>query len=40
VDHEDIGRRTAGMLINRIEGIEPKQRIQDVGFTLVQRQSG
>lgn len=40
VDHEDIGRRTASMLIDRIEGIEPAHRIQDVGFTLVQRESG
>ena len=40
VDHEDIGRRTASMLIDRIEGIQPEHRIQDVGFTLVQRESG
>lgn len=40
VDHEDIGRRTASMLINRIEGIQPKERIQDVGFMLMQRESG
>lgn len=40
VDHEDIGRRTAGMLIDRIEGIQPDHLIQDVGFKLVRRQSG
>ncbi|GAB3079700.1 LacI family DNA-binding transcriptional regulator [Bordetella muralis] len=40
VDHEDIGRRTASMLINRIEGIAPDNPIQDVGFKLVQRESG
>lgn len=40
VDHEDIGRRTASMLINRIEGIAPDNPIQDVGFRLVRRESG
>jgi LacI family gluconate utilization system Gnt-I transcriptional repressor len=40
VDHEDIGRRTASVLINRIEGIQPTHRIQDVGFKLIQRETG
>lgn len=40
VDHEEIGRRTAEMLINRIEGIYPAQPIQDVGFTLIKRETG
>jgi len=40
VDHNDIGRRTANLLINRIEGLPTAQRIHDVGFTLVQRETG
>jgi LacI family gluconate utilization system Gnt-I transcriptional repressor len=39
VDPEDIGRRTASLLIDRIEGKQPTQTIQDVGFTLVRRES-
>jgi LacI family gluconate utilization system Gnt-I transcriptional repressor len=40
VDSADIGKRTAEMLIARIEGRPIGKRVQDVGFTIVQRQSG
>lgn len=39
VDPEDIGRRTAGLLIDRIEGKPATNPIQDVGFTLIKRES-
>lgn len=39
VDRHAIGQRAATLLADRIEGIEPENAIQDVGFTLVERES-
>ncbi|WP_459614941.1 LacI family DNA-binding transcriptional regulator [Bordetella sp. 2513F-2] len=39
VDPEEIGRRTATALIGRIEGKPAGDRVQDVGFELIRRES-
>ncbi|WP_312414589.1 LacI family DNA-binding transcriptional regulator [Pseudescherichia sp.] len=39
VDRHAIGLRAATLLADRIEGIEPDNAIQDVGFTLIERES-
>jgi len=39
VDRHEIGLRAATLLADRIEGIDPENAIQDVGFTLIERES-
>jgi len=39
VDRHAIGLYAATLLADRIEGIEPENAIQDVGFTLIERES-
>jgi LacI family gluconate utilization system Gnt-I transcriptional repressor len=40
IDGAHIGRQAAGLLLQRSQGIQPAERIVDVGFNIVERASG
>ena len=39
IPRQDIGRRSAELLVNRLQGAPPERVTIDVGFEIVQRES-